>query len=77
MKLDLVAMGNLLITNGVIMWLTIWIIKRIDKLEERIEQHETRLTIAEKEIEHIQLYRINHYKESLHQAAVDYSVLEK
>jgi hypothetical protein len=54
MTFDPVAITNLLVTNGVIAWLGLWIIKRIDKLDERIEKHETRISVAEKEIEYTQ-----------------------
>ena len=54
MKFDPITLTNLLVANGIIAWLSVWIVKRIDRLDERIEKHETRITVAEKEIEYIQ-----------------------
>ncbi|MGH1486893.1 MAG: hypothetical protein ACRBCI_11775 [Cellvibrionaceae bacterium] len=54
MKLDPITITNVLLANGVIAWLGLWLVKRVDKLDERLEKHETRLSVAEKEIEYVQ-----------------------
>ena len=53
MKFDPLTITNLLVSNGIIIWLGLWLIKRVDKIDERLEKHETRITVAEKEMEYI------------------------
>ena len=53
MKFDPLTITNLLVSNGIIIWLGLWLIKRVDKVDDRLERHETRISVAEKEIEHV------------------------
>ncbi|MEO0442640.1 MAG: hypothetical protein AAFZ92_02725 [Pseudomonadota bacterium] len=58
MKFDVLTIANLLISNGIIIWMALWLIKRVDKVDERLGRHETRLSVAEKEIEYAHLQSV-------------------
>ncbi|MBX2809755.1 MAG: hypothetical protein KTR20_14110 [Cellvibrionaceae bacterium] len=51
---DLLMMTDLILTNAVLGWLGVRLVKRIDQLDNRMDQHETRLTVAERDIEYAQ-----------------------
>lgn len=57
MNVDIFSITNIIVTNGIIAWVAIWVVRKIDKLDERVEKHETRLSVAEKEIEYVHKHK--------------------
>ena len=47
MMLELLNMTDLLLTNGVLLWLGLRMVKRIDHIDQRVDDHETRLQLTE------------------------------
>jgi len=52
---DIVSITDLLITNGVLGWVGLRLVKRVDTLDKKVDDHETRLQLNERELE-----RVNH-----------------
>jgi len=50
--MDVLTITDLLITNGVLGWVGLQLVKRVDQLDQRLDTHETRISVAEKEIEY-------------------------
>jgi len=48
---DFLIITDLLMTNGVLVWLGLRIVKRVDQLDTRVDDHETRLQLTEREIQ--------------------------
>ena len=44
---DLLGMTDLIITNGVLGWVGLRLVKRVDTLDSKVDNHETRLTLTE------------------------------
>ena len=49
--MDILLVSDLLITNGVLGWVGLRIVKRVDTLDNKVDNHETRLQINEREIQ--------------------------
>ena len=49
---QLLNVADLLLTNGLIIWLALRMVKRVDDLDDRVGQHETRITVLETEVHH-------------------------
>ena len=47
MNADVVTIADLLLTNGVLIWLGLRMVRRIDNLDRSVNQHETRITVLE------------------------------
>ena len=47
---DILSMTDLIITNGVLGWVGLRIVRRIDTLDQRVDNHETRIQLTEREI---------------------------
>jgi len=45
---DFLTITDLLMTNGVLVWLGLRIFKRVDQLDTRVDDHETRLQLTER-----------------------------
>ena len=52
MTIDLLSMTDLLITNGVLAWVGLRLVKRVDTLDQKVDDHETRLQLTERELKH-------------------------
>jgi len=50
--MDVLTITDLLITNGVLGWVGLRLVKRVDQLDQRLDTYETRISVAEKEIEY-------------------------
>jgi len=48
---DIVSITDLLITNGVLGWVGLRLVKRVDTLDKKVDDHETRLQLNERELE--------------------------
>ncbi|MBX2809952.1 MAG: hypothetical protein KTR20_15130 [Cellvibrionaceae bacterium] len=49
--IDIVTLTDLIITNGILSWFGLRIVKRVDQLDQRIDDHETRISLNEREID--------------------------
>ncbi len=52
MNTEALEIVDLLLTNGLIIWLALRMVKRVDDLDTRVDQHETRITVLETEVTH-------------------------
>ncbi|MGH1487485.1 MAG: hypothetical protein ACRBCI_14820 [Cellvibrionaceae bacterium] len=43
MNTDLLSITDLIITNGVLGWVGFRLVKRVDTLDQKVDDHETRL----------------------------------
>jgi len=50
--MDVLTITDLIISNSVLGWLGLRLVKRVDQLDQRLDTHETRISVAEKEIEY-------------------------
>jgi hypothetical protein len=48
---DVLSMTDLIITNGVLGWVGLRLVKRVDTLDKRVDDHETRIQLTEREIQ--------------------------
>ncbi len=48
---DLLGMTDLIITNGVLGWVGLRLVKKIDQLDTRVDDHETRIQLNERELQ--------------------------
>lgn len=51
MNSEYLGIADFIVTNGILAWLGLRMVKRIDELDRRVDQHEIRITLNEKEIE--------------------------
>ncbi len=49
--MDILTVTDLLITNGVLGWVGLRLVRRVDDLDKRVDDHETRIQINEREIQ--------------------------
>ncbi len=47
---DFLNITDLLLTNGVLLWLGLRLVKRIDDLDQRVDSHESRLQLTEHQL---------------------------
>ena len=50
MNSQLLNIVDLLLTNGLVIWLALRMIIRVDDLDNCVDQHETRITVLETEV---------------------------
>ena len=50
MTQDLLSITDLIISNGLVIWMGLRMVKRVDELDNRVDNHETRLQLAEREL---------------------------
>ena len=50
MSIDLLSMTDLLVTNGVLGWVGLRLIKRVDTLDNKVDDHEARLQLTEHQL---------------------------
>lgn len=48
--MDILTLTDLLITNGVLAWVGLRLVKRVDQLDQKVDDHETRLQLTEHQI---------------------------
>lgn len=48
MNSQTIELLDLLITNGLVIWLAIRMVKRVDSIDSTVDHHETRITVLEK-----------------------------
>lgn len=48
--MELLPLTDLLITNGVLAWVGLRLVKRVDQLDQKVDDHETRLQLTEHQI---------------------------
>ena len=48
---DLLNVTDLLITNGLLAWIGLRLIKRVDTLDHKVDNHETRLALTEHQLQ--------------------------
>ena len=46
---DLLTLADVMTTNGILVWLGLRIVKRVDYLDHKVDDHETRLQLIERE----------------------------
>lgn len=51
MNPEYLGIADFLVTNSILGWLGLRMVKRIDELDKRVDNHETRITINERDIE--------------------------
>ena len=49
--MDILSITDLLITNGVLGWVGLRLIKRVDTLDNKVDDHEARLQVTEHQIQ--------------------------
>ncbi len=54
--MDIVSVTDLLITNGVLGWVGLRLVKRVDQLDHKVDDHETRLQLTEHQLQ----TKVNH-----------------
>ncbi len=52
MNPEYLSLADFLVTNSILAWLGLRMVKRIDDLNQRVDKHETRITLAERELEY-------------------------
>lgn len=52
MNPEYLSLADFLVTNSILAWLGLRMVKRIDDLDQRVDKHETRITLAERELEY-------------------------
>ncbi len=50
---DLLNITDLLITNGLLAWIGLRLVKRVDTLDNKLDDHETRLKLTEHQLKEI------------------------
>lgn len=53
MNPEYLNLADLLVTNSILAWLGLRMVKRIDDLDQRVDKHETRITVVEKDVEYV------------------------
>ena len=48
--MDILPITDLLITNGVLAWVGLRLVKRVDQLDTKVDNHETRLQLTEHQL---------------------------
>lgn len=48
---DFLGMTDLIITNGVLAWVGLRLVKRVDQLDSKVDKHEARLQLAEHQLQ--------------------------
>ena len=48
--MDILTITDLLITNGVLGWVGLRLVKRVDTLDNKVDNHETRLQLTEHQL---------------------------
>ncbi len=48
---ELLSMTDLIITNGVLAWVGLRLVKRVDELDKKVDNYETRLQLNERELQ--------------------------
>lgn len=48
---ELLGMTDLIVTNGVLGWVGLRLIKRVDELDKKVDDHETRLQLTEHQLQ--------------------------
>lgn len=48
MNVEIINIIDLLLTNGLIIWLALRMVKRVDDIDDKVDRHETRITVLEK-----------------------------
>ncbi len=48
MNIEIINIIDLLLTNGLIIWLALRMVKRVDDIDDKVGKHETRITVLEK-----------------------------
>ena len=51
--IDLLPLTDLLITNAVLAWVGLRLVKRVDQLDTKVDDHETRLKLTEHQLQKI------------------------
>jgi len=49
--MDILTMTDLIVTNGVLGWVGLRLVKRVDTLDRKVDDHETRIQLNERELE--------------------------
>ena len=52
MNTELLGFADLLLTNAILIWLGLRMVKRLDDLDNKVDQHETRISVVENEVNH-------------------------
>ncbi len=50
MNAEYINIIDLLLTNGLIIWLALRMVKRVDDIDDKVDHHETRITVVESKI---------------------------
>ena len=48
---DFISVTDLIISNGLMIWMGLRMVKRVDELDRRVDNHETRLQLTERELQ--------------------------
>lgn len=48
---ELLNMTDLIITNGILGWVGLRLVKRVDELDKKVDNHETRLQLTEHQLQ--------------------------
>ncbi len=48
---DFLGMTDLIITNGVLAWVGLRLVKRVDHLDNKVDDHEARLKLTEHQLQ--------------------------
>ena len=48
---DLISITDLIISNGLVIWMGLRMVKRVDELDRRVDNHEARLQLTERELQ--------------------------
>ena len=51
--MDILTITDLLITNGVLAWVGMRLVKRVDQLDTKVDDHETRLKLTEHQLQQL------------------------
>ena len=51
---DFLTLTDLIISNGLVTWIGLRLVKRVDDLDNRVDNHETRLQLTERELNNAQ-----------------------
>lgn len=48
---DLISITDSIISNGLVIWMGLRMVKRVDELDRRVDNHEIRLQLTERELQ--------------------------
>ena len=52
MNVDILNMADMAVSNGILVWLGLRLVKRVDDLDKRVDDHETRISLTERGAQH-------------------------